>query len=186
LGNMSPHPLTFDTGLLAGTWRTAEALFQAHRFYDDGDPAHDVALGEIREQIRRCPSPMEAKMIAKRNVARMVIQPRGAQDLSWMEEVLRLKLAQHPALRQQLLEIPADALIVEDVTARGVSESHVFWGAARINGEWIGTNQLGSMWMKIRGEIPAPETQRDMFHRHDGSAIVPASHNDNQEEKSQP
>ena len=127
LGNMSPYPLTVEargTCLLPGTWRTSEALFQATRF---DDPS-------IHEEIRACKSPMQAKTIAKQHAARMIVVPRGLQDLSCMEQVLCLKLAQHPDLRRQLGMIPTDALIVEDVTARGVTESNVFWGAALING----------------------------------------------------
>ena len=161
LGNMSPYPLTVEavgTRMLSGTWRTAEALFQATRFDDL----------EIREEIRACSSPMQVKMIAKHNAARMVVKPRGPQDLAHMELILRLKIAQHPDLFQQLSKIPSDAFIVEDVTLRGVSASNVFWGAALLNGEWVGENQLGSLWMTIRkGLFGVADAQIDMFRRHD-------------------
>lgn len=159
LGNMSPYPLTveaFGAHALSGTWRTSEALFQAARFDDV----------RIHEEIRACKSPMQAKTIAKRETARMIVTPRGDQDLSCMKEVLRLKLAQHPDLRRQLGEIPTDALIVEDVTARGVTESNVFWGASLINGEWVGENRLGRLWMDLRAELetkPPGVSQIDMF-----------------------
>ena len=159
LGNMSPYPLTveaFGTSALSGVWRSSEALFQAARFDD----------AAIHEEIRACKSPMQAKLIAKRNAQRMVVVPREAQDLFCMEQVLRLKLTQHPDLLRQLGEIPADALIVEDVTARGVTKSNVFWGAALIKGEWIGENRLGRMWMALRAELAICQptgTQIDMF-----------------------
>jgi predicted NAD-dependent protein-ADP-ribosyltransferase YbiA (DUF1768 family) len=156
---MSPHQLT-DAGSLqlSGTWRTAEALFQAARF---ADPA-------ICEEIRACRSPMQAKMIAKRNADRMVVAPRGPQDLVHMELILRLKIAQHADLKRQLGEIPNDALIVEDVTARGVSESNVFWGAAFIKDEWVGENHLGRLWMGIRAALLNFEDgQIDMLRRLD-------------------
>lgn len=159
LGNMSPYPLTVETlgtCLRPGTWRTSEALFQATRFDD----------ASIHEEIRACKSPMQAKMVAKQHADRMIVLPRGPQDLSCMEQVLRLKLAQHPDIRRQLSAIPMGALIVEDVTARGVTESNVFWGAARINGEWVGENQLGRLWMDLHHGLalrPPAVAQIDMF-----------------------
>lgn len=158
LGNMSPHPLAEPIGDFAGTWRTAEALFQATRFDDL----------KIREEIRACRSPMQAKMIAKRESARMIIVPRGPEDVANMKRILRLKIVQHPDLAQKLDAFPRDVLIVEDVTARGVSASNVFWGAALIKGEWIGENQLGRLWMKIRGEISLDVAKQiDLFRRDD-------------------
>jgi len=157
LGNMSPYPLTVEalgTCLLPGTWRTSEALFQATRFDD----------ASIHEEIRTCKSPMQVKMIAKQHAARMIVVPRGPQDLSCMEQVLRLKLAQHPDLRRQLGKLPTDALIVENVTTRGVTESNVFWGAALINGEWVGENRLGRLWMDLRHALtPQVDAQIAMF-----------------------
>ena len=50
---MSPYPLEYQ----GQRYRTCEALFQALRF--EGFP-------KIQNEIRNCPSPMGAKMIARR------------------------------------------------------------------------------------------------------------------------
>lgn len=135
LGNMSPHPLT----ALGMKWRTAEALFQALRFKE-----HD----QTRLLIAAQTSPMQAKMIAKANAVQMIVAPRSPVDVLNMDQVLRLKLEQHPSLYDQLLAT-SDALIVEDCTARQ-NESGLFWGAARVGNEWTGRNQLGRLWMELR------------------------------------
>lgn len=134
LSNMSPHPVD--------DYRTAEALFQAERF---SDPA-------IQEEIWACTSPMAAKMTAKRYVSQMTIQPRSPEDLDLMRSVVRRKVAQHPALREQLLQT-GDEMIVEDVSARQ-NESGLFWGAALMSsGELRGENWLGRIWMDLRREL---------------------------------
>lgn len=137
LGNMSPYPVKHN-GM---TYRTTEALFQALRFDDE----------EIKEAIREQKSPMAAKMKAKKNKDRMVVVPLSGEDLEIMRLVLRLKLLQHPILRDDLLAT-ADEEIVEDCTKRS-SGSGLFWGAALRNGEWIGENWLGLLWMELRNEL---------------------------------
>ena len=60
--------------------------------------------------------------------------------------VLQLKLQQHPSLLIELKKI--DGLIVEDVSKRQRG-NNLFWGAALKNGEWIGENTLGKLWMQL-------------------------------------
>lgn len=135
LGNMSPHPV--------GIWRTAEHAFQALRFADTSD---------VRKRILEATSPMAAKMIAKKHVSEMVVQPRSDQDLATMRRILRLKLEQHPLLREAL-RATESRRIVEDCTARA-NNSGLFWGAARqADGTWHGTNMLGVLWMEIRAAV---------------------------------
>lgn len=88
LGNMAPFPIQFDNK----EWRTTEALFQALRFEDDA----------IRELIRGQRSPMGAKMIAKKYSEKMTVEPISEKDLQNMELVCRLKLEQHPELKDKL------------------------------------------------------------------------------------
>lgn len=143
LGNMSPHPVEFD-GL---TWRTSEALFQAGRF--------DVSQQAVREAIRAEKSPMGAKLAAKKFVSEGVvqkIQPRTEADLEWMEVVLRLKLASHLDLQQELIRT-GDATIFEDISGRPSGASHSFWGAVLVDGELKGDNWLGELWMLVRGSL---------------------------------
>jgi ribA/ribD-fused uncharacterized protein len=138
LGNMAAFPLEYE----GKTWKTAEALFQAMRFTDDA----------IREEIRAQKSPMQAKMTAKKYADKMVVEPKSKEDLVNMDKVLRLKLEQHPHLKQALLET-GEELIVEDITNRPPGGNHAFWGAALVEGEWVGENNLGLLWMWLREEL---------------------------------
>lgn len=137
LGNMSPYPIEFE-GVV---WRTAEALFQAMRFNDE----------EIKGLIRANKSPMGAKMAAKKHALAMTIQPQSDKDKLNMKTVLRCKLTQHPELKEQLIQTK-DRQIIEDCTKRQRG-SGLFWGAALIDGEWVGQNVLGELWMQLREEL---------------------------------
>ena len=137
LGNMSPFPVEFEGKL----YRTTEALFQALRFSDE----------EVIEAIREEKSPMAAKFAAKRHKDKMVVEPLSAADLENMRMCLKLKLEQHPKLRDRLLAT-GDAEIVEDCSKRKRG-SGLFWGAALEDGVWEGTNMLGKLWMELRDEV---------------------------------
>lgn len=139
LGNMAPFPIQFG----GKTWRTTEALFQALRFAD-GDPVRDLIFAEK--------SPMAAKMVAKSNRDKMVVEPMSPADLELMRTVLRLKVDQHPHLLSELLKT-GDAEIVEDSSNRQ-NTSGLFWGAAKqADGSWVGENTLGKLWMELRHVI---------------------------------
>ena len=110
------------------------------------DPMPDVI-----EAIRMAKSPMTAKMVAKRWRDLMVVESRSSQDVKNMRTVLRLKLAQHHHLRNELVATGVQR-IVEDCTKRPRG-SALFWGAALKGGEWVGLNTLGNLWMELRDEI---------------------------------
>jgi N-glycosidase YbiA len=118
-----------------------QALFQALRFDDQA----------IREELRASRSPMGCKMKAKKEKDKMVVERLGEQDLKNMEMVLRLKLEHHPALKKQLLET-GDEEIIEDCSKRPGGTGK-FWGAALKDGQWVGENTLGKLWMKLREEL---------------------------------
>jgi hypothetical protein len=120
------------------TWRTSEALFQALRFSDE----------TICEAIRQEKSPMGAKMKAKSFGDQMTVQTLGEKDLNNMRLVVRLKIEQHPEIKQALIDT-GDNLIVEDCTRRQRG-SGLFWGAALIEDQWEGNNWLGKLWMELR------------------------------------
>lgn len=128
-------------------WETTEALFQALRFDDE----------TVREQIWRAKSPMTAKMKAKARAVRHLrrVEPASPEDLENMRLVLRLKLQYHPQLKKCLLET-GDAPIIEDCSARGASQ----WGAQMIDGQWVGDNILGSLWMELREELRRKEAKQ--------------------------
>lgn len=141
LGNMSPHPVTLD----GVAYKTAEAAFQASRF----PPGHPAVAA-----IMAAKSPMAAKMVAKQFAGEVVVAPCSQTDVDNMERVLRAKLACHPDILVELLAT-GDATIIEDCTARQRG-SGLFWGAARVNGRWQGSNVLGHLWMMLRAELQAP------------------------------
>ena len=137
LGNMAPYQVRYD----GKEWRTTEALFQTLRFDD----------ATVKEEIRAVKSPMGAKMRSKRDKGKMVIVPQSEEDQANMSMVLRLKLDQHSELKQQLLDT-GDETIIEDCGKR-TSRSSIFWGATLKDGQWVGENVLGSMWMTLRDEL---------------------------------
>ncbi len=137
MSNMARFPI-----LHAGkVWLTAEALFQALRFDDSS----------IKEAIREAKSPMTAKWRAKAHKEQMVVSERSERDVKNMRLVLRLKVAQHPELAQQLLDT-GDEVIVEDATSHP-GGSAKFWGAVLKDGVWVGENVLGKLWMELREEL---------------------------------
>jgi ribA/ribD-fused uncharacterized protein len=136
-GNMAPYPIEYE----GKRWLTSEALFQAMRFDDE----------VVKEAIRNEKSPMGAKMKAKKNKDKMVVQPMSEADLDNMRMALRMKVEQHPELQELLID-SGDAFIVEDCTRRQRG-SGMFWGAALIDGEWVGKNWLGTLWMELREEL---------------------------------
>lgn len=135
LGNMSQHRVEHD-GLV---WPTTEALFQALRF-ESGSP--------IRDAIRRERNPMKAKFAARANLASMVIAPMSERDLDNMRLVLHLKLEAHADVRARLAATNG-MRIIEDCTNRQRG-SGLFWGAALREGQWVGENWLGVLWMELR------------------------------------
>jgi ribA/ribD-fused uncharacterized protein len=137
LGNMYASPIEYN----GKKWLTSEALFQALRFDDE----------EIRELIRKEKSPMGAKMKAKGNKNRMVIEPMSEKDVENMKMVVRLKFDQNEVLKSKL-KISGEHVIVENIGNRN-GERHLFWGMKKINGEWVGNNKMGEILMELRREF---------------------------------
>lgn len=137
MGNMSPYPIVYE----GKTWPTAEALFQALRYKSP----------KIRNLIMQTRSPMGAKMISKSYANKRIVAPQSQTDTENMEMILKLKLEQHPLLKQELKKT-GNKTIIEDSTNRPFG-SGLFWGAALQNGKWVGQNVLGNLWMKLRSEL---------------------------------
>jgi ribA/ribD-fused uncharacterized protein len=141
MGNMAPYPVVYENV----TYRTTEALFQCLRF---------ASHPEIQEKIRSQVSPMQAKIVAKEQIAiieKEGFELMGEKDVQNMRLCIDLKIAQHPQLQQQLLDT-LDKVIIEDCTARPQG-SGVFWGSAYQNGKWIGKNVLGNILMDKRTQL---------------------------------
>lgn len=137
LGNMSPHSVEYKRQ----TFRTTEALFQWLRF--EGHV-------KIQNQITACKSPLRVKMLAKKYRC-LLPDPDDETDLEMMRLCLCLKIEQHEDLKKLLLAT-GDLLIVEDCTARQKGDA-LYWGLAQVNGQWVGENWLGRLWMELRGKL---------------------------------
>jgi len=146
LGNMTPASVTY----MGKEFKTSEALFQALRFEDEN----------IRECIRTEPSPMGAKMKAKKHKESFVVEPMSEKDIENMRFCLRLKFL-NPVLREKLLRTGCHDIYEDIGSRRGVR--HEFWGAyKKMNNdgkiEWVGKNTMGKLLMEIRNEFYDTQT----------------------------
>ncbi len=141
LSAMSRHPIIYN-GL---RFRTTEALFQWLRF--NGHP-------EVQEEIINALSPLVAKMKAKKHnelLGREGYWDWAEDDRERMKMCFRLKLEQHPELSAMLLAT-GNRMIYEDCAGRFKGAAKT-WGAIKVNGEWVGENVFGQLWMEIRTEL---------------------------------
>ena len=137
---MSPYRIVIGDEV----WKTAEAYFQSLRFAPDDS---------TRETIRTQKSPIAAKIVAKQNVSRMVVQPMSEQDVENMRISLRLKFKCNQIPLEENLLLTGDRTIIEDCSGRR-TESGVFWGAYELpNGLLYGQNKLGKLLMELRSGI---------------------------------
>ena len=113
-----------------------------------GDPSRSRPLATSDRSSARGGS---RGVIVARHRLDMVVEPRSSADLDNMRLVLRLKLQAHPSLASQLLAT-GSARLVEDCSRRAKG-SGLFWGAALRNGQWVGENWLGRLWMELRDSL---------------------------------
>lgn len=127
-------PLTYGDQV----WPSSEALYQALRY---------PGMTEIQEEIRRCATAKEAKITAYKYIK----QTRSDWDLvkvGLMEQVVRLKLAQHKSTFRILLGQTVNMPIVEKTFGDN------FWGAIPDGSGYLnGMNKLGLTWMLLRQEM---------------------------------
>lgn len=123
--NWSAHMVEYK-GIL---YTTAEHAYHVQKFTDE----------EVKRQIRKSKSPMEAKAVAHLN--------RDKEVSNWddikvavMEEIVMQKALQHQEVRDILLAT-GDEEIVED------SPDDYFWGIGK---DGTGENQMGKIWMRVR------------------------------------
>ena len=135
MGNMASYSIEYE----GKEWRTSEALFQSMRFEDES----------IKEIIRLEKSPMAAKMKAKKFRDQMVVVPMSEKDVENMRMCVRLKLEQHPELKEDLIAT-GNETIYENIGKRN-GERHKFWGAKKISDtEADGLNMMGKILMDLR------------------------------------
>lgn len=130
LDNFSAFTIT----IWGKTFPTAEHAYQWKKF--------SVVAPAVATQIFNAQSPNDTKRISDAHTS---LTPSSWQDekCSVMEEILRIKLAQHPKLREKLAETE-DKMIFEN------SPTDSYWG---IGPDGEGQNQLGKLWMKLRTEL---------------------------------
>jgi len=148
LSCMSPHPVTNN-----GTkFRTCEALFQSLRFQ---------GYLKVQAEIQEAKSPMGAKMIARKNrslLNRGFKWDEAPEDVPLMKMCLKLKLDQHPKLKEKLIDT-GNATIIEDCTTHD-RESARFWGMVYKGDKWLGENILGNLWAEIRKELQSTNNSK--------------------------
>ena len=104
----------------------------------------------MQAEILDDPSPVSVRLTAKAN--RELLAGRDVKDdLDLMRQCLKLKVDQHPDLKDKL-KTTGDRLIVEDCTARQRGDA-LYWGMAQVKGQWVGENWLGLLWMEVRGKL---------------------------------
>ncbi len=148
LGNMWTCGVKHD-GLV---WPSTEHLFQALRFPKGSS---------IREDIRKAEKAIDAKHISTANEEQRIVNRGSEEDVENMRLCLRLKLKDHPQLRDRLLET-GDKFIIEDVSGRNNPNDP--WGMRKQYGFWEGENLLGNLWMELRKELQSElATQKQFF-----------------------
>lgn len=121
-------------------FRTSEHLYQALKF-----PDHP----EIQLEIAETPSPIAAKMVARKRDYRALIRPDWEEiKLSVMEYCLRAKLKCNFQKFGDLLRSTGSADIVE-VSSR----KDTFWGCVPDGDLLVGHNHLGVLLTDLRDEL---------------------------------
>lgn len=126
--NFAPYPIFLN----GKRWPTSEHYFQAQKFA--GTPH--------AEEVRRAKKPRLAAEIG-RDRRRPLRRDWEAVKDDVMLATLRAKFTQHAELRALLLAT-GDARLVEH------TERDAYWGDG---GDGSGANRLGSLLMRVRGEL---------------------------------
>lgn len=102
---------------------------------------------------------MGAKMKAKKFKNEMIIEPMSERYIENMKMVVRLKFDQHEALRSKL-KITGNHVLIENIGNRDGAR-HLFWGMKKVNGEWIGQNNMGKILMDLREQYKREDQASD-------------------------
>ena len=132
LSNFHPAPVAFE----GVTYETVEHAFQAAKSIDPS----------VREQIRLCAKPGDAKRIG-----RQIMQRPGWYEMQEriMFNLVLQKFLQHETLRRKLIDT-GDCEIIE-----GNTWGDVYWGAVAEGAVWKGKNKLGKILMRVRDIVSA-------------------------------
>jgi len=135
----TPHFYVFDNfssfaiEIWGRVFPTAEHAYQWKKF--------DYSKSAVAEQILIAKSARDTKVISDANKA--VVDPAwDTAKLTFMEEILRAKMAQHEVVKKRLIQTTG-----KDIIENSPTDS--FWGCA----DGTGANHLGKLWMKLRDEL---------------------------------
>ncbi len=95
--------------------------------------------------------PFSSNLIPKRHSPYSKI--KRELSLALVQKFLFIKIKQHPNLSDKLLQTDGYELYFDISNKKRKSSSDFFWGAYMDNGELLGHNNLGKLWMKIRDKI---------------------------------
>ena len=143
MGNMGICELMYD----GKKYKSCEGIFVILRFNDE----------EIKEYLRKEDNGgMRVKMLSKKYIDKMVVERCSEKDVENMEEVVRLKVDSYNWIKDELRRLKNrydEVFIYEDVSKRKRG-NNLFWGGYfDENGEFVGKNLMGVIWMKIMDEI---------------------------------
>ena len=143
MGNMGICELMYD----GKKYKSCEGIFVIKRFNDE----------EIKEYLRKEDNGgMRVKMLSKKYKDKMVVERCSEKDVENMEEVVRLKVESYNWIKDELRRLKNrydEVFIYEDVSKRKRG-NNLFWGGYfDENGEFVGKNVMGVIWMKIMDEI---------------------------------
>ena len=142
MGNMGICELMYE----GKKYKSCEGLFICMRFDE-----------EIKEYLRKEDNGgMRVKMLSKKYKNKMVVERCSEKDVENMEEVVRLKVESYSWIKDELRRLKTrydEVFIYEDVSKRKRG-NNLFWGGYfDENGEFVGENMMGVIWMKIMDEI---------------------------------
>jgi hypothetical protein len=127
LSPFSAHEVALD-GVV---YKTAEHAYQTLRMKP-----------QAQESIRNTTSPLAAWRLAQeQKTANLVDEAVDKDEL--MEQIFRAKVAQHPDIKEILLESEDRELLKEYPT-------DYYWGTGA---DGSGQNRMGKLWMKLRDEL---------------------------------
>ena len=133
LNNWSAHRVK----LWGKEFQTAEAAYQFAKFRETAPT--------VAKQIANAPSPYAVFQISRAN-KHYTPNDWDTRKISVMTEVVRAKLEQNEDVCERLITT-GDRIVAEN------SPWDDFWG---LGSDGNGQNQLGNIWMQLRGEITNP------------------------------
>ncbi len=145
------YPLSSFSAFQVVIWNlkfpTAEHAYHWRKFMHLSDT-------NAQDYILRAPSAHEAFKLAKSFERAGLLPPTWeAERVEVMRQILKAKVSQHEYVKRKLLET-GNRELIED------SWRDDFWGWGEHKD---GQNQLGKLWMELRGELTA---KRWMLKRH--------------------